>query len=505
MSRASRYRLIVALTAALLVAFGALASIATAAAPTYNMAGTWTTGYVEMGAREAQNGTWDITQMNMSSGAFSGTAEIEGSAFALTGTESGDEVHQELSEGGYIAHDTYTLSVLASGHVGTNNGAFEAGGFWAELGGSNEEATLKAKEEAAKKEKEETEKSAKRPTSTSVTCNYEFATSENTCVAVVGDAGSGTPVTPTGTVTFTTTSGGFGNGASCSLAPTSGSPSVANCTLVYFTTSSGLPSITATYGGDSRHGGSVGHTQFLGMGEEGTYEAPVGPSGEYPNEVTLSTEVPIDGTTVEGVVEPTNGNPAPLPLQLPALTGLDATSAGDLGLVEADAKKVDASGAQNAADLKQMNAAIETLDARAIQIKDSPGAAQQAEAETLNKDINEATSAVTQMLKKQNQAAQEIIQNLKNSVFVARKAAKKQRTRLLKPLAYVVKHDVAAGKLKLKLPLNRAALDKLAGKRNSITVLLRVDMVLPSSAYESGVPRSFVESITLKRAPKHKK
>ena len=82
-------------------------------------------------------------------------------------------------------------------------------------------------EEVAKKAKEEAEKSAKRPSATMVTCNYEFATSENTCVASVGDAGAGTPVTPTGTVTFTTTSGGF-SGASCSVTPESTSPTKSN-------------------------------------------------------------------------------------------------------------------------------------------------------------------------------------------------------------------------------------------------------------------------------------
>ena len=199
---------------------------------------------------------------------------------------------------------------MGSGHVGTENGTFDGGGNSGpnRPGLASEEAAKKAKEEAEKKAKEEAEK-AKRPTATSVTCNYEFATSENTCVASVGDGGSGTPVTPTGSVTFTTTSGGFTSGASCSLAPTSGSPSVASCTLVYFTMNSGLPTITATYGGDARHTGSSGDTQFLGIGTEGTYETPTGPSGEYPNEVILNTEVPIDGTTVEGTVE----SPMPTP------------------------------------------------------------------------------------------------------------------------------------------------------------------------------------------------
>jgi hypothetical protein len=514
----SPQKLLLKLTLVPLAVFGSLAgfgaSAAAAAAPTYNMEGTWTTGYRSGTTLEEPNGVWDITTFNEATGAFSGEAEVEGVTFTLTGIESGAEVHQELSEGGYVAHDTYTLSKLKTGHLGTEDGTFEGGEFWAEVTGPAEPIGKKAKEEAATKAKKEAEEKkakeaaeTKSATSTIVTCNYEFATSEDTCVAVVGDASAATPVTPTGSVTFTTTSGGFTSGATCTLAPTSGSPSVANCTLVYFTTNSGLPTITATYGGDSLHTGSVGHTQFLGLGEEGTYEAPTGPSGQFPNEVTLNTEVPINGTTVEGTAQTPEPNPSPVPLTLPSLTGLDAVSAGDLGLVETDTKKVDNSGAQNAKDLKEANESIEKLNARSGELTKSATAAGQAEAKLLQKDATEAIDAYTKMLKEQAEVEKEILRNLsKGSAFAAsHKGAKKPRIKSIKPLAYVVEHNVAAGKLKLKLHLNRAALDKLAGKRNSVKVLLRVDMVLPSSVYKSGVPRSFVESITLQRTPKHKK
>jgi hypothetical protein len=517
---AHRQQLLATLALALLVVLAALASAATSAnaaeAPTYNMAGTWTTGYANGSEREEQNGTWDITTMDMATGAFSGTAEIEGEKFTLTGEESGATVHQELVlEGsGYSSQDVYTLSVLSSGHVGTNNGTFAGGSreFWAELGSeetgkkAEEESEKKAKEEAEKKAKEEAEKSAKRPSSTIVTCNYEFATSENTCVAVVGDAGSGTPVTPTGSVTFTTTSGGFTSGATCSLAPTSGSPSVANCTLVYFTMNSGLPTITATYGGDARHTGSSGNTQFLGIGTEGSYETPTGPSGEYPNEVILDTEVPINGTAVEGSVQSPDPNPAPVPMALPTLTGLDPTSAADLKLTETDATKVDDSGAQNAKDLKELNESIEKLDARTTEVSKSTSSAEQAEVARLQKDTTDAIEAARKMLKKQEEVELEISRNIgTGSAFESRKSAKKPKTKSIKPLAYVVKSNVAAGKLKLSLRINRKALDKLAGKHSSVTVLLRVDMVLPSELYEGGVPRSFIDAVKLERAPKHKK
>jgi hypothetical protein len=35
--------------------------------------------------------------------------------------------------------------------------------------------------------------------------------------------------------------------------------------------------------------------------------------------------------------------------------------------------------------------------------------------------------------------------------------------------------------------------------------VLRVDLVLPSELYKGGVPRSFLDTIKLERAPKHKK
>jgi len=484
-----------------------------AAVPTYNMIGTWTTGYRSGSTLDGQNGTWDITTMNMSTGAFSGTAEIEGTQFTLTGTESGAEVQQELTEGGYAAQDVYSLSVLSSGHVGTDNGTFNGGEFWSELTGpavepgkkaKEEEAAKKAKEEeTARKAKEEAEK-AKRPSATMVTCNYEFATSENTCLASVGDAGSGTPITPTGSVTFTTTSGGFTSGATCSLAPESTSPSIAACTLVYETANSGLPEITATYGGDARHTGSAGHTQFLGAGsEEGTAETRPGKPGEYPNEIELGLNIPTNGTTVEGVAQGANPDPAPLPLTLPALTGLDATSAADLKLVETDLTKVDNTGAQNAADVKALGTSLETLNQQTVDVKSTASTpAAQAEAQKLQQDTQKAEEDLTKIIQQKTELMQKIANNIGSVLIASRhRTVKREKTEAIKPLGYVVKDNAPAGKLKLALKLNRAALNKLAGKHNSVSVYVRVDMILPSALYKGGLPRVSVQRITLKRAP----
>jgi hypothetical protein len=483
-----------------------VASAAFAAAPTYNLQGTWTSGPLSGGVRQPANGTQTVTQMNMTTGVFSGHSEVDGVQFELAGVESGSAVEFTQTEGSYTAHDKIpALSILPNGNIG-GNGSFEAGEFWMEVTSSStgpSPAEKEAKEkEAAKKAQEEAEK-AKRPSATMVTCNYEFATSENTCVASVGDAGAGTPVTPTGTVTFTTTSGGF-SGASCSVVPESTSPSIASCTLVYETANSGLPEITATYGGDARHTGSAGHTQFLGAGsEEGTAETPPGKPGEYPNEIELGLNVPTSGTTVEGVAQGANPDPAPLPLTLPSLTGLDATSAADLQLVETDLTKVNNTGAQNAADLKALDKSMEDLNQQAVDVKSTASTpAAQAEAQKLMQDTQKAEEDLAKIIQQKTELMQKIANNI-GSVFIAsrHKAAKRQKTRAIKPLGYVVKDDAPAGKLKLALKLNRAALKKLAGKRDSVSVYVRVNMILPSALYKGGLPRVSLERLTLKRAP----
>ena len=104
------------------------------------------------------------------------------------------------------------------------------------------------------------------PTSTSVSCtppsvNVGQAT---TCTATVLDTTSGSPSTPTGTVTFSSDSdGSFTNpGTTCTLAPIGTTSRTAACHVDYTPNSagSGTHTITGTYGGDSGHAGGSGHT-----------------------------------------------------------------------------------------------------------------------------------------------------------------------------------------------------------------------------------------------------
>ncbi len=236
LSTIARLGLTLALLAALL---SCLAARAAAEAPTYDLQGNWATGYENgEGVRETANGSYAITSMNMSSGAFSGTATVEGTGFQLEGTESGAVARFTLTEGSYVAYDTLHLTEQ-SGVVG-GSGVFASGGyseegspFWAELVGD------------------------KRPSSAKVVCNYETATSNFDCAGIVGDASGEEPAdTPTGSIGFTATSGSFPDGASCQLVATPDSDGVAECSVVYQPPAGGIPTgtpapVTVIFPGDS--------------------------------------------------------------------------------------------------------------------------------------------------------------------------------------------------------------------------------------------------------------
>jgi len=117
-----------------------------------------------------------------------------------------------------------------------------------------------------------------RSTSTAVSCNPTTITvgSTTTCKATVTDTASGTAITPTGTVGFSSDSSGSFNhpGNSCTL---SASGASASCTVDYTPSAvgSGTHTITALYGGDANHASSQNqakltvHTASTGGGSGG--------------------------------------------------------------------------------------------------------------------------------------------------------------------------------------------------------------------------------------------
>lgn len=103
------------------------------------------------------------------------------------------------------------------------------------------------------------------PTATQVICNLVIATAQDTCTATVGDAAAAGSTNPTGTVTFTSSSGGvFVAGNTCNLAPTPLSGNSSSCSVQFLppTMPSTLPAITANYSGDAVHSSSSGQTHY---------------------------------------------------------------------------------------------------------------------------------------------------------------------------------------------------------------------------------------------------
>jgi hypothetical protein len=98
-----------------------------------------------------------------------------------------------------------------------------------------------------------------RSTSTSVSCSPNNVILTTTCTATVADTAGAGASTPTGTVSFSTDSGVFVSGASCTLDGTG------RCSVTYTPTTLGPHTLTGSYGGDAKHGGSSGNTSVTAI------------------------------------------------------------------------------------------------------------------------------------------------------------------------------------------------------------------------------------------------
>jgi len=101
-------------------------------------------------------------------------------------------------------------------------------------------------------------------TSSAVNCTpATIAVNQATqCSATVTDT-SATPTSPTGSVSFSSSSpGSFAPSPTCTLGPTS--PSTSSCSLSYTPSPGmeGIQTVSGTYGGDSTHQGSLGSTSL---------------------------------------------------------------------------------------------------------------------------------------------------------------------------------------------------------------------------------------------------
>ena len=103
----------------------------------------------------------------------------------------------------------------------------------------------------------------KRDTATTVACNRGPAPADDfVCTATVGSKDAQAPQ-PTGEVVFSAQEGSFQYGNKCLLSPSSNSPSVSSCAVVYIQPTTLIPAggqvpLTAKYGGDTTYNTSSG-------------------------------------------------------------------------------------------------------------------------------------------------------------------------------------------------------------------------------------------------------
>jgi hypothetical protein len=278
---------------ALALAVLCVAHTPTGALAATNISGTWDC----CGAGGAAEQDFAITD---SSGSLSGKGLLpEGTSFAvITGTVSGSSV---------TIVTTYEAS-FAAGYVATFVGTLEASGqtmsgTWTSNAGQS--GTWSATLAAGSPPSTPPSTTKKGPSFTAVQCTISTVAPEtSTCTAQVAGYGSSHLVSPTGSVSFSATSGTVGT--SCVLAATPGSPGISSCTVSYVpsaTLSPGIPPpVRAHYSGDSNFGPSSGASSYV----------PYSVVLFEDESVTEDTEV-SDGGTSEGIpVDLTNTNPFPI-------------------------------------------------------------------------------------------------------------------------------------------------------------------------------------------------
>jgi hypothetical protein len=308
-SRALVATMVAALTGLAVAVAIAATGTAYAAGPTYNLQGGWILGTMNAGGtgvtQDANGDTYTITSMDMSSGNFSGTADVQGTAFVVAGNENGSVATYTLSEDGYVATDILNLGVLGDGNVG-GSGTFTDNShtttptpFAAELttpvGGTTTTGTTSTATSTSTTGTTTTTSTSKIPTSTAVQCDYFVASQNDTCTASVGNGDGSITSTPTGAVSFT----GDRTGA-CSLQSTPDSPGVASCSITVPGSESDFLNITATYAGDGNHSGSSGNTAFLTAGPGSTlYNTTI--QQFNPQTLQFIEDNPVSGSTLTGL------------------------------------------------------------------------------------------------------------------------------------------------------------------------------------------------------------
>jgi hypothetical protein len=164
-----------------------------------------------------------LTSMDMSTGVFAGSSVTDGESFSVTGMESGDTVdttYTYLADTSYQSFNVATYGILADGNIG-------GPGEFTDTNGTHETYTTELNLPAGTT-----------PSVTAAVCSPSGA--QDTCTAKV----SGASGTPTGNVTFSSSTGSFSGPDACVLAGGS-------CSVTYVPPAGrGALALTAVYSGD---------------------------------------------------------------------------------------------------------------------------------------------------------------------------------------------------------------------------------------------------------------
>lgn len=466
----------------------------------------------------------------------------------VEGTLNGHVLTLEGGSGGYHFSETVTISEDGnswSGPLSDNNGTSGTDTATRVSGGAEEPTT---KEEPGKKEEPPPPVKGAHSTGMSVSCNYDELTSQDTCTATVADTNV-PPTAPSGAVTFSTGAGGlFAFGRTCSLASSSSAPSTASCSVQYLPpTGAGFPSISAVYAGDATHASSSGKTQFiLPGGTPVSYDASSPDNGGYPNEISIELQTPARGTEVQaGVTKGETGTAHPVPGKTlrasedPAIVPEMRSEVEERDreqrypdIIPEMRKEVEEREIQYEQDVarthREVNeakrqpgglSASSQAEANALvtgditvleqirQQESSPAlkgdAASQATLAKLTKQAEELQKSIGEMMQLEREQTGRVLGALKSSIGSGLPAtAAKARSRLV-TVGYV-RQVSSTRTTKLRIPIKRSTLERLAHGKRSLTLNLRVSTTLPSPLVKGGVPLSTIRQVKLVRASRRK-
>lgn len=480
------------------------------AAPGFDLRGTW-----RATALGSYNSTITITTVDCSTGAYTGSGTGGGSSWPESGTLTGNRMVG--TAGPYVNLPAYTATYditftspdAAAGTFddtyGRKGGSYTytrlsgppAGGGCTPIPPTDDPNAQPTPTPLATSDPASL--NGRHPTALQVMCTYVVLTSQDTCTATVGDAAP-QPTTPTGTVRFGKTEGGFLGDGTCVLASSPSAPSTASCSVQYQRPygSTRFPEISGEYSGDATHAPSRGATSFLILGGPPSFTSKV------PNQVEFQVPVDADGTRVTSCATTASRSTSArraIRLQTPSPDPAVDLTRLTQQLQQADDRQTQAllPGMQQALDRAREQMAKNRAEYdRRIAAGEKPQKLQGLL--TKQKELADAVGKLSSQL---GDTCRVIIGNLKAlpEAFAAatRTAGAPKRRRTATVLGSTVVRSAKAGSLPISLKLNGKALRRVATRKRPATVYIRTITITPSGLFARGLPQFTIRPVQLSR------